>query len=172
MVSIKCFTDYNTAAENSNEQKILQPIPGPIGSSYITVPDFMISIFEISENKSEAWNLIKQFLNEDYQLHIAEKADGFPVTKSALNKMQEIEMSKETITYSDNDSKTIRIESLSSERAEGLRNILSDSWRIKTDIPEINNIIISETDNSGSKTADEIAEIIQKKVSVYLEESK
>lgn len=171
LVSIKCFTDYNTAAENSNEQKILQPIPGPIGSSYITDPDFMISIFEISENKSEAWNLIKQFLNEDYQLHIAEKADGFPVTKSALNKMQEIEMSKETITYSDNDSKTIRIESLSSERAEGLRNILSDSWRIKTDIPKINNIIISETDNSGSKPADEISEIIQKKVSVYLKES-
>ena len=132
----------------------------------------MISIFNISENKSEAWNLVKLFLNENYQLNIAEKTDGFPVTKSSLNKMQEIEMSTETITYSDDDSKSVRIEHLNPEYAEELKKILDDSWQIKTDIPEINNIIISETDNLGLKDTTEIAETIQKKVSVYLEETK
>ncbi|WP_018755467.1 ABC transporter substrate-binding protein [Paenibacillus terrigena] len=119
--------------------------------------NMLLSINNKSENKKEAWSFLQFLISEEMQS--SPELEGLPVNKKASQ--AQIDASA-----ANKDMK------LSPEFIEAAKELLPQLKRYSGLDPKIKKILIDETEPffSGQKSAETVANSIQNKVSLYLEE--
>ncbi len=154
------------------------------GESYI-VPLIQFGMSSTCSNKRAAWDFLRSFLKDDYQDKVYERQWGFPVSNKAFDAL--VSMSQEppyyinekgekelTESYYSIGDTEIKIEALTKEEAEFFANFLKSVEKVEIADDKVTEIIEEEAGAyyEGQKTAEEVADIIQSRVSIYLSESK
>lgn len=161
------------------------PVNTGCGAKITPTRSFSIMASVEKEKKEGAWQFIRQFLLEDYQENIGFSM-GFPVMEKALRKQYQEAMTPDY--YEDENGNQVEASKFTEYIAEAPYEIYSLSqedvdridqliWQldslIKTD-DQINTIIEEETAAyfSGSKSAQEAADIIQNRIQTYVKENR
>lgn len=147
----------------------------------VIYPECRLAISSKSSFKDGAWDFVKSFLTEEYQDKLGEY--NFPIRQSSFEKMAEASMQKEF--YMDGDEKVeydttyyvddteIIIEPLTAEEVQVVKDFISSISLVYNVNESVNSIIQEEASAfySGQKTAQEVADIIQSRVSIYVNEN-
>ena len=148
--------------------------------NFIEIP-FQLAISSTCKNKSAAWEFIRYFLTDEYQ----ENLDCYmPVSEKAFNaalkKAQEGEYYidengekreiKETMTI---DGVEVQLGAISEEEARQISDLVRTTTKAYQDDVAITSIIAEEAGAyfEDQKSAEEVAGIIQSRVSIYLSEN-
>lgn len=146
-----------------------------------------VGIYAKSSNQEGAWTFLKTFLTEEY---LEGKGSyfygGFPLRKDAFE--DEVKKYSTKETYTDKfgneilpldsswgyDDIEVKIGPLSDEQVEKVREILATADHLYNYDDEILNIITEEAGAyfSGQKSAKDVADIIQNRVSTYVNENR
>ena len=156
------------------------PVKEGAGSVIMYNSNFAISAR--SPYKQEAWEFIRYYLTPEYQDTINY---GWPVLKSSLDvKMEEaqeqpfyIDENGEKVEYNDTyyiGGMEITLDPLTSEDCDRVRSFLESAEDIYSYDTAIMNIVYEETAPyfDGQKTAEEVADIIQSRIYIYVNENK
>ncbi|WP_044914930.1 ABC transporter substrate-binding protein [Butyrivibrio sp. WCE2006] len=149
------------------------------GKSYIN-PMLQIAMSSDCKNKQAVWEFMKSFLTDDYQKSIEW---SFPVEKKAIDALAE--KAQENPYYIDSNGKKVEttsvwsiggtdvnIEALSKEETQTVVDFIESVTNSDGRDENIINIIDEEAAAfyEGQKSAEEVADIIQSRVSIYLSE--
>lgn len=144
-------------------------------------PENMFAISAASSNKDAAIKFISEFFTEENQATAAEYS--FPITKKALE--NKFEKEKKGDFWIDEDGKEIfyentyylndveiKIPDVSDEDIDFVRNILANVNAVEGFDEDLIKIITEEADSyfSGAKSAEDVAEVMQSRVSIFLSE--
>lgn len=147
----------------------------------VIYPEVKIAIGSKSANKDGAWQFVRTFLTDEYQSKLNEY--NFPVRKSAFDKMAEESTHRmyymdgdEKVEYDDSyylDDTEITIDPLTAQEVQELKDFIASLSLVYTSNESVNKIIEEEASAfySGDKTAQEVADIIQSRVSIYVNEN-
>ncbi|MBQ8813173.1 MAG: extracellular solute-binding protein [Lachnospiraceae bacterium] len=156
--------------------------PTSEGSGSVLQPETTFAISSQSENKDGAWQFIRRFLTDEYQM--SDKIWCFPVKLSALEEKGEQAM--KPYTYIDENGnevvvedtywvgdKEIVIEPLTQEEIDKYIEFMKTVDRVSTLNTEVLNIIMEDAEHffAGQKSAEEVAKIIQSRASIFLAEN-
>ena len=157
------------------------PSNGGTGS-YITASNAM-GINVKSENKDGAWDFIKTFIEEDYQKNSVEWY--FPVLRSALDAQFEEAMTPE---YTEIDGEKVEqpkttwgwddfeaeIYAAKQEEVDAVKALIESADGVVSNNEEISNIIAEEAAAyfEGQKSAKDVADVIQSRVQIYVNENR
>ena len=147
-----------------------------------------LAIAERSENKQKAWEFVRQFILPEQQMAKMDESYhyGLPVYKEALNKLVShmtekpfyIDSETGEKVYYDNivmiNNEEVTIEPATKEEADRWMNfILSVDKKADNDTQEMTKIVSEEAAAyfEGQKTVDDVAQIIQSRMSIYLSEN-
>ena len=148
-----------------------------------------IGIYAKSANADGAWEFVKTFLTEEYisggkngYMYYS----GFPLRKDALE--NEIKKNSTTVAYTDKfgneiqpldsswgyDDIEVKIKPLTDAQVQMLRDVIASVDHMYGYNDEISTIITEESGAyfSGQKSAKEVADIIQNRVSTYVNENR
>ncbi len=148
----------------------------------INPSDMVFGISINSKDKDTCWEFICQFLEVGYQEEIK---NGFPISRNALeNKLlanREVEyvldqdgkqcpVAKEEILFEGEDS--IELYNVTEQQANTLLHLIDSAQICNTVDYALYNILLEEIDSyfSDDKMVEETADIIQKRVSMYVSE--
>lgn len=148
--------------------------------SMAEIAGIAIGISSTCQNKEEAWRFLRSLLDSEFQDSIKR---GLPVRVSSLEQKLEAAMSteydangekvvKETIRFEGEDP--VNIYEISAEDAETLKSIISKIEFNSSVDHKLYSILQEEVEylfNDG-RNVDDVAEIIQNRVSVYISENK
>ncbi|MBQ3517447.1 MAG: hypothetical protein IJA29_09515, partial [Lachnospiraceae bacterium] len=126
---------------------------------------------EQCEHKDIAWQFAKTFVSEEYLT--GQYAWGIPVTQAGLdNFIYEAQHMEGTHGYGWDDV-NIEIESATDEDVEGFLAILEKADELQYQDTAIMAIIEEEVKPyfEGQKSVDEVADIIQSRIDIYLKEN-
>ena len=155
--------------------------PNDMGvNNSVIIPDVRLAISAQSQNKDAAWEFVSSLLMEDYQ----DKIDySFPIRKSSFEKKAE-ECSRKPyfmdgtkkIEYDDTyymDGVPVNAPNLTSEDILFMTNFIKSVTMLSSNNTSVNNIINEEASAffSGQKGAKEVADIIQSRLSIYVNEN-
>ncbi len=168
------------------EPVTLKGIPGAKGNGAVFNAYTEIAITSKASNPDGAWNFVKYFLSDEYQnLYTTNDSYQFPIKKSALEKLAEA--AKERPYWEDadgnkeyydnnywNGSSSINIGVNTDEDNQRVLDFINSTENISRYDEQMNNIINEEANAffEGQKSAKDVAEIIQNRVSNYLAESR
>lgn len=150
-------------------------LPSEISNYHIAIPIVSFSIFESSENKAGAFEFIKYYTS--YNTYVNENPSAgenvtniafIPINKAALEYAAEDSLSeKMNLFYTNLDDETIK--EYHDDILEQIYSVNGAGTSIGSDIK---NILTDEIPYylSGSKSASEVCEMIQNRVSTYLAE--
>ncbi|HBA69772.1 MAG TPA: hypothetical protein DCZ40_10520, partial [Lachnospiraceae bacterium] len=155
--------------------------------SFLSHDGSILGINARSKNKDGAWQFIRRQLTKEAQESNAGRGGfGFPVMKSALEKQFEEDMKEEYYEDVDGTKKrtektswgyddfSVRIFAAKDYEVETIRNLInSTDTRYQYDEKMMS--IITEEANAffeGQKTAKEVADIIQNRIQVYVNENR
>lgn len=154
---------------------------GDGGKSFITM-GMQIAMNKNCKYKDAAWEFMKSFYDDDYQNKLDRE---FPIEVSALEtkavKAQEppyyINSNGQKVYTGDIygvGTEEIQLDELSAEEANTVLDFIKSVTDVATSENTIVNIIEEEAGAyyAGQKTAGEVADIIQSRVSIYLSETK
>jgi len=175
--------DYYQATKKGYFGKdiVFNGFPGDnCGKSFID-PRMQIAMSSSCKNKDVAWQFLKSFLSDEYQ----SKLDyGFPVSEDAFNALEKKAQEKpyyidekgekhETSSSWSIGGLEVEITELSPEETNEFATFIRSIDEVSTRDSKINDIIDEEAGAfySGQKTAEEVADIIQSRVSIYLSEN-
>lgn len=123
-----------------------------------------------SEKKEGAWEFIKSLFEEDYQKNV----QMFPVMQRYFD--EQIEKAMEEVPHGTSNALGIEVEveAMSQEEAQTLRELVDSATLTEAYDTTICNIIMEEAEAyfAGQKTAEEVAEIIQDRVQLYVDEKR
>lgn len=156
----------------------------------ITPAGGSLAISSKSENKDAAWSFVQTLLGEEYQNSLINSwgSDGFPVLQSALEALFEQSMTPEYDTDENGEQverpKTtwgygndfeITIYAATEDEIAQIRKLIDSAtgrWNDADD--ELRNIISEETEPffKGQKSAAEVANVIQNRIQVYVNENR
>lgn len=145
--------------------------------------NFTLAIAEEGSFKEEAWEFVKTFIGDEYQDGIE---GGFPIKLSALEKKAEKEMKVETyideetgaVVESNNwlwiNGQEIEIPRPSNEDCQYIMDLLKQINHRRSYDDDIAVIIQEESAAyfAGEKSAKEVSDIIQSRVSIYVNEKR
>lgn len=155
--------------------------PTKEGSGSAASTDFTIAISEESPFKTEAWEYVSYFLKDEYQDNVE---SGFPVKLSSLDKKAEKE--RQPITWTDEETgevheedntfwigeQEIKLTPPTEEECQYVIDFLKAIDYRQKDVADITAII--EEDSAayfdGQKTAQQVADTIQSRVKIYVNE--
>ncbi len=156
--------------------------PNDMGANCSVIyPECRIAISSKSSSKDGAWDFVKTFLTEEYQDKLGEY--NFPIRQSSFDKMGEASMHKvfymegdEKVEYDDTyyvDDLEIVIDPLTAEEVQEVKDFIASITLVYSVNDSVNAIIQEEASAfySGQKTAQEVADIIQSRVSIYVNEN-
>lgn len=157
------------------------PTNGGSGS-YIT-PAVALGINTKAESKDGAWEFLKNFLTEDYQKNDIEWY--FPSLQSALDAQfeeamkenyyevdgEKIKQPKTTWGYDDWEAE---IYAATQEQVDAMKELINITDGVSVSNQEISNIISEEAGAffDGQKSAKDVADIVQSRVKIYVNENK
>ncbi len=177
------FRNYKRYVDGTfGEDTKLIGFPSELGSNCsVIIPNSSLCISAKSKYSDVCWQLIRQFYLEDYQDALEYE---FPIRKSSYDKMAE--NSKERPSWTDDDGvkhyedetywigdQEIKIQPLTQSDVDYVKSFigsLSNAYNANTNVY---NIITEEVAPffAGQKTAKEVADIIQSRVSIYVNEN-
>ncbi|WP_026657119.1 ABC transporter substrate-binding protein [Butyrivibrio sp. AC2005] len=149
------------------------------GRSYIT-PNVQIAMSSDCKNKQAVWEFMKSFLSDEYQENVEW---SFPIERKAIDKLAE--KAQEKPYYIDSNGKKVEntsiwsiggmdveIEELSKEETDTVVDFIESVTTTQSKDDNVINIIDEEAAAfyEGQKSAEEVADIIQSRVSIYLSE--
>ncbi len=163
------------------ESIVFNGYPVKESSVSLITPTLRLSMGSKCKDKEAAWQFIRYFLTDEYQT----KLDwGFPVSEKAFDAM--IEKSRENPYYIDEngekheysssigvDDITVEVKALSETEAEQLSRLVKTATTTYSPDNDIYNIIEEEAGAyyEDQKSVEEVASIIQSRVSIYLSEN-
>ncbi len=183
-IAISDMQSYQMYAKIFGEPVTFIGFPSNGGTgSYINVTG-ALGINAKAENKEGAWEFLKSFLTEEYQKEDIEWY--FPVLKSALDAKfekdmtpeytedengQKIEQPKTTWNYDDFE---VEIYAATQEEVDAVKALIDSVDGVAGYNEEIGNIITEEAAAyfEGQKTAKDVADIIQSRVKIYVNENR
>lgn len=149
-------------------------IPGRTSCENIMNSDFTVSIFSNTKYKSEAWKFVKKFLEDEYQNGIT---NACPVLKDLLRNRMLSDRSDLYDMYGgsviDPSGKMVTLKTMSDEYIDDtIIRKLEQVSRYDICDSHIEDILDDEITRflSGDQSSDKTAEIIQNKISLYLNE--
>ncbi len=161
-------------------------LPGASGNGAVFHFNMEIAITSKAANSDGAWEFIKYFLSDEYQDMYADRNSyGFPIKKSALQK--KAEAAKERPYWEDDEGKKeyydntfwmgeteIKIKVNTDEDNQRIFDLIDNATAVERYDEDITNIITEEAAPffEGQKSAQEVAEIIQNRVSNYIAENR
>ena len=150
--------------------------------SYISTSN-AIGINAKSENKEGAWEFVKTFIEEDYQMNSIEW--NFPVLRKALDAQFEEAMTPE---YMEVDGEKVEqpktswgwddfeaeIYAAKQEEVDAVKALIESADGVITNIDEISTIITEEAAAyfEGQKSAKDVADVVQSRVKIYVNENR
>lgn len=160
--------------------------PGAAGNGSSLSCDIEVAITSKAANPDGAWEFVKYFLSEEYQDDYAnQNAYMFPVRKSSLEK--QAQSAKERPYWEDENGEKqyydntwyiggteIKVGVNTDEDNQRVLDIINSTTAISRYDSNISNIITEETPAffEGQKSAQEVAKIIQNRVSNYIAENR
>lgn len=156
---------------NGGVEYLSMPSYSGIASHKNFIPNRAFAINRNSKMPAEAWKFIKILLSDELQS--SQYMYYFPVNNKALNNKAADEIAQNNIYKSNEKSKIYRkVKPLTPEMVSAVNNMIGELNSIPYADPEINKIVtdIAEEYFSGKMTAEEVANIIQSKISIYLGE--
>lgn len=155
--------------------------PTVSGTGSYLIPTIQLAMSEKSSVKDGAWEFIKYFLSDEYQL--SDEINGFPLSMAGLEKL--VEKAQQRPYYYDEEGNKveyddyyyfeggdIKLDPMTEERArEILSFVLSVDNRMTFD-DDVMNLIQEEAESyfTGQKSAKEAAEVIQSRAQIYVSE--
>lgn len=141
-----------------------------------------LAISSQSKNQEAAWEFVKSFFTEEFQ----DKLDyEFPVRLSSLDKLEEkawekpyyIDENGNKEEYDDYyylNGAEVKMTPLTKDKTKMIKDYLKQVTNVATANEDIYNIILEETAGffNGQKSAGEVAEIIQSRVKIYVNENR
>nr|WP_297764033.1 ABC transporter substrate-binding protein [uncultured Butyrivibrio sp.] len=176
--SFRAYNEYKKGYFGSDITLIGYPNEMGVNSSII-YPLLRIAVSAQSKSKDAAWDFVKKFYSEEYQKEVYE----FPITKAAFEENGKLATQKpfymdgdEKVEYDDyfyRGEEEIKIEPMSLEEVAEVTNFIKSLNQVYSSNDSIDSIITEEASAfySGQKTAKEVADIIQSRVSIYVNEN-
>lgn len=179
---ISSFDDYNYSEKGTfGEDITLIGFPTGDGDGSAIWADLELAMSAKSPYKEGAWQFLRTYLLDDYQNEITY---GFPLSIKRLNEMGEeaqqmlyyLDENGEKVEYNNTYSLNgveIEILPMSEEEVEKFKEILYSFKKVYTNQDELLSIITEEAAAffSGQKTVDAVAEIIQSRAQIYVNEN-
>lgn len=146
----------------------------------VIVPEVRLAISNQSQYKDACWDFIKTFLSAEYQDNLTY---AFPIRKSSFEKMGEEATQKpyymeggkriETDDIYYLNGQEVKVNPLTTEEVVDLSNFIKSVTMLCSTNQSVNNIINEEASAyfSGQKGAKEVADIIQSRLSIYVNEN-
>ena len=145
----------------------------------IIYPDKRIAISAQSKHADAAWEFVKKFYSDEYQKDTYE----FPVKKSAFE--EKVSAATQKPFYMDGDERIeyedytyiggeeIELKPMTQEEVTEVVNFIKSMSLVYNSNQSVNDIISEEASAfySGQKSAKEVADIIQSRVSIYVNEN-
>lgn len=180
-VNLSGFMDAESYNEILDGDMKYIGFPSTKGSSISVTATNMMSILKTSKNKDISWEYIKSILDDD----TINGTYGFPIRRSVYD--DNIKREMEIVTYTDEngveqkearggmsvDGFMVEYYGLSQETADMVTKAIESATMSSMDMDDEIYIIIGEEAEAffkGHKSAEEVANIIQSRVSIYLAE--
>lgn len=169
---LSSVADYQLEKELYGEEVnfIGYPVQNGTGTA-VSFRGSPLAIYANGENTDAAWQFVKYFLLNGYD------GNGFPVIKEQFDAkmLQGMEPSKDNLpsqTYFDRNNGYIMVYEASQEDVDAVRELIERADCKFQFHPEIQNIISEEAEAyfTGQKSLEEVAALIQNRVSLYLKE--
>ena len=166
------YIGYPNSERNGN---LIHPTMGSIGIS------------SKSQHKDGAWEFIKSIISEEVQDGLVSDSWGFPIKKSALDKMFEKDMEAEY--YEDENGNMVEqvktswgyedfnidIMAATQEEVDGVKMLITSAQKLYGNADnQLVNIITEEAEPffKGQKSAADTAGIIQNRIQIYVNENR
>lgn len=160
--------------------------PGASGNGAVFDAYTEIAITSKASNPDGAWNFVKYFLSDEYQdIFTTNDNYCFPIKKSSLEKLAEAAKERPYWEHDDgkkeyydntwwNGSSSINIGVNTDEDNRRVIDFINSTENISRNDEQVNNIINEEAGAffEGQKSAADVAEIIQNRVSNYIAENR
>lgn len=177
------FRGYNTLAKGTFGEPITMigyPSANNDGSAIIA--NLQLAMSAKSNNKEGTWEFMRYFITDEFQDNITY---GFPLSIKRLDAM--VEEAMKVATYTDEEGKVIEqpetyyldgieipIDPISREEAEKLKTELYSFTQTYDYDENLLNIIKEEAAPffEGQKSVNEVADIIQNRVQIYVQENR
>lgn len=175
-VHLSDVTEYLAQAAMFGEPVTCIGYPTPDGSNgSILYPSTVLGISEKSKNKEGAWEFVKTVLTEEYQNPDNGRSWGFPTRKDCLEMVFTNAMDEEAGYGSSYgwDDFTFEGRPATRQEIDALRAVIESAGASWSDDEQIMNIVTEEAAPyfAGQKTAQEVANIIQSRVKMYVSEN-
>ncbi len=181
---LSSFEDFQVSTRGYfGEEIVYNGYPTDDGGESYIVPLQQLAMSTSCANKEICWEFIKQFLSDDFQDTVKDRKWGFPISNKAFDEMCSLaqeppffinaEGKKElSESYYGIGDIEIKIDELSKDEAEGLASFIKSVDKVDQSNDKVSEIIEEEVGAfmEGQKTAEEVADIIQSRVSIYLSE--
>ncbi len=176
------FSDYNYEAKGSYGKDIaLVGFPSDNGSGSALYPNLQLTMSASSKVKDGCWQFMRYFLSNEYQDTIE---SSWPMSKDKIDKLAESAKKKPSYiddltgkeveyddTYYIGESEII-IDPMNDDEINTVLSYLDTVNQVGSYNDAVRNIIFEEAAAffSGQKTAAEVADIIQSRVQIYVNE--
>lgn len=177
------FRGYNTLAKGTFGEPItLIGYPSANNDGSAIIANLQLAMSAKSNNKEGIWEFMRYFITDEFQDNITY---GLPLSIKRMDAM--IEEAMKVATYTDEEGKVIEqpetyyldgieipIDPISREEAEKLKTELYSFTQVYNYDENLLNIIKEEAAPffEGQKSANEVADIIQNRVQIYVQENR
>ncbi|WP_029321561.1 ABC transporter substrate-binding protein [Butyrivibrio sp. AE3004] len=175
------LSDYNYEAKGTFGDEITTAgFPSDNGSGSAIFPNLQLTMNASSKVKDGCWEFMRYFLTNDYQKTIE---GAFPVSMTKMDEL--IANAKKKPSYLDEEGKEVEyddtyyigeteviINPMTDEEVNKVIDFINSIDQVGNGNEEVANIIYEEAAAyfSGQKTAAEVADIIQSRVQIYVNE--
>nr|MDE7431940.1 extracellular solute-binding protein [Lachnospiraceae bacterium] len=176
--------DYMASKTIFGEPITIKGYPSKDGNGIaIDTNSFLLGISSKSKYKDVAWEFMRNFYTKESQETEDGMSFGFPVRKDALDEMFQKAKDVETLTAPDGtkytvqwgfDDITLYVPAPTDEDINTVKDIISKADTFINLNEEIYSMVQEEAEAyfKGQKTAKEVADVIQSRVSIYIKESR
>lgn len=165
--------DYLSSAAMFGEPVTCIGYPTSNGSGSIIRSSMAIGISEKSSDKDGAWEFVRSLLGSQYQDNLQW---NFPIRETSLQKvfdeaMEEKEVGSSVFSF---DGFTYEVKAATQEQIDAIRQLIDNAEPLASYNTQILSFINEEAAAyfSGQKSAKDVADVIQNRVSIYLSENR
>ena len=180
--NLQTFSDYTFLRDGIFGDEIsFIGFPNDMGVNYSTIePDISLAICTQCKDKDGAWEFLKSFLSEEFQDSLPY---DLPIRKSSLEKFAAKSMERpyymekgKKVEYDNStyiNGVEVVIKPLTQEDVTRVTNFIKELTLLSNSNNSVNDIINEEASAffSGQKSAKEVADIIQSRLSIYVNEN-
>lgn len=180
--NIQTYNDYRYLKDAIFGEEIsFIGFPNDMGVNYSTIePEIRLAMCTQCKDKDGAWEFLKSFLSEEFQDNLSY---NIPIRKSSLDKFAAKSMERpyymekgKKVEYDSSiyiNGVEVIIHPLNTEDVTKVTNFIKELSLISNSNNSVNDIINEEASAffSGQKSAKEVADIIQSRLSIYVNEN-